>query len=89
MKTARGRVPYAPFVNSKIGDLVPPVVAGSLVTAAALLTLLPFLLGLVEVIRGASPKAASNERRPAAAAPGGSHRSNPIPGFGTRKETTT
>jgi hypothetical protein len=84
-------------VNSKLGDLVPPVVAGSLVTAAALLTLLPFLLGLVEVIRGTSPKSASNERRLTAAharrdvtaAPADFHRSNPIPGLGNRKETTT
>jgi hypothetical protein len=76
-------------VNSKLGDLVPPVVAGSLVTAAALLTLLPFLLGLVELIRGMSPRSASNERQPAAVAPARIHRSNPIPGVGNREETTT
>jgi len=84
-------------VSSKLGDLVPPVVAGSLVTAAAVLTLLPFLLGVVEVIRGASSKSASNERRPAAALPRRAattvparfHRSNPIPVVGNRKETTT
>jgi hypothetical protein len=98
VKTPRERVPYSSLVNSKLGELVPPVVAGSLVTAAAVLTLLPFLLGLVEGIRGASPKSASNEsrcpaaalpRRDATAAPAGIHRSNPIPDVANRKETTT
>jgi hypothetical protein len=97
VKTTRGRLPYSPLVNSKLGALFPPLVAGSLVTAAAVRTLPPFLLGLVEVIRGAGPESVSNGRRPAAALPrrygtaarAGIHRSNPIPGFGNRKETNT
>ena len=88
MKTARERIPYARIVNSTLGDVVPPAVSGSLVAAAVVLTLLPFLLGLVEVIRGTSPKSVSNESRRPAASPG-FHRSNPIPAFGNRKETTT
>src|SRR6266496_3480296 len=98
VKTDRGRVPYAPLVKWKLGDLVPPVAAGSLVTAAAVLTLLPFLLGLVEVLRRATLKSASNVSRPPAAAlprrdapaaPAGIHRSHPVSGVGNRKEATT
>ena len=96
MKTSRGRTSYAPPVNAKLGDLVPPVIAGSLVTAAATLTLLPVVLGVVEMIREAIPKSASNPpsavgrpRRNAATVPAGRIRSNRTPRPGERKETTT
>ena len=99
MKTARGRVPYAPFVNSrKLGDLVPPLLGGSLVTAAAALTLLPLLLALVEVILGPRPELDTLEScRPAVATPRPEVTATPPdfrssdrnPLFGDRRETTT
>ena len=96
MKISRGAFSYAPPVNAKLGDLVPPVVAGSLVTAAATLTLLPLAFGVVEMIREAIPKSASNRspavalpRRDAETVPAKPIRSNRAPRPGERKETAT
>jgi len=99
VKTARGRVPYAPIVNSrKLGDLVLPLLGGSLVTTAATLTLLPLLLALVEVILGPRPEIESYESsQPAVATPTPEvtvtppdfRSSNRNPLFGDRRETTT
>ena len=96
MKISRGGFSYAPPVNAKLGDLVPPVVAGSLVTAAATLTLLTLAFGVVEMIREAIPKSASNRspavalpRRDAETVPAKPIRSNRAPRPGERKETAT
>jgi hypothetical protein len=86
-------------VNSrKLGDLVPPLLGGSLVTAAATLTLLPLLLALIEVILRTRPEIESYESsRPAVATPRPELTATPPdfrsssrdPLFGDRKETTT
>ena len=99
MKTDRRCVPYAPIVNlKKLGDLVPPLLGGSLVTAAATLTLLPLLLALVEVILGPRPEFESYEssqpavatpRPEVTATPPDFRSSNRNPLFGDRRETTT
>jgi hypothetical protein len=86
-------------VNSKkVGDLVPPLLGGSLVTAAVTLTLLRLLLALVEVFLGPRPEFESSESsRPAVATPRPEvtatppdfRSSNRNPLFGDRRETTT
>lgn len=83
-------------MNSKLGDFVPPLVAGSLVTVAAIATLLPLLLVLAGVIRVAKPKSEPIEsRRPTVSepetttSPADVRRSNQVPCFGDRKETNT
>ena len=75
-----------------VGDLVPPVVAGSLVAFAAVLTLLPIVLAITQT-SAESPEANSIEIRdaatatptPSAVTPQSSIRPRP----GDRKETTT